>query len=592
MLNIIILSLLSFSAQAKLTAQIDRTQISENDSLNYSLTLDETSLGSEPDFSALNKDFSILSKSQSSSLKIINGHSSAYTSWRLTLSPLRLGTITIPAIAFQGQMSKPLSLQVSSSNQTTNHNNNDPVYLTLSAGKINAYVGEQIILTVRIYHQVDILDGNLSDITANNATIQPLDRKKIYTTKVNGETYEVIEQKYAFFAQQSGIQTIAPLQLDAIISQPNNSPSDFFSPLNANNQKQTRIRSNKLTLSIKPKPANYPANAPWLPTSDLSITTRWNPNIAQLKIGDPITQITSINAKGIQGNSLPEIKTTTPTGVKNYPDQSQIKDTTTDDGITGNKTQSIAWVATSSGTIKIPEQMIYWWNTQKNQLESTVIPGRTLQVIAASGINPIATLPTNQLTEPKINTLEKNKSAVKSNAQIKKTLTANSINQSVDVWKILSLVFGAIILLLLIALYYFIRQLDQQKISTDSQKSEEKSEKSLKECTTALLRACNDNDAQATKQAINTWIEAYAERNSISTETAHEQLEPTEFYFRLNELNDSLYGKSQGEEKNSWSGKLLKHAFLLLSKELNKKSLNKKPNQPVKSTHLAELYPK
>ena len=593
-------SLLSFSVQAKLTATVDRTQISENDTLNYSLTLDQQPSGNEPDFSALNKDFSILSKSQSSSLKIINGRSSAYTSWRLELSPLRMGALTIPAIAFQGQISQPITIQinsaiqVSSANQTTANHTSDPLYLTLSASKTSAYIGEQIILTLRIYHQIDILDGSISDLTANNATIQSLDRKKVYTTRVNGVAYQVIEQKYALFAQSSGTQTVSPIQLDATIAQPSIQSTDVFAPFNAANQKQIRIRSNKLMLSIKPKPVGYPISAPWLPTSELHIASSWNPNATPLKVGDPITQTLTVTAKGVQGNSLPDVKITAPNGLKNYPDQPQIKDTTADDGITGGKTQSTAWVALHSGTVKIPDQRIYWWNTKKDHLEITDIPGQTLQVTAIPG--SVSTTPINNIPTATQTTPTKTKSASSAlQSLMKSPITANTINQSVDLWKIIASILAIIIFLLIGGLFYLLKQLDQLKNSTQTKPQDNAatpSTASLKECATAVLKACNGNDAQATKQAINAWINAYAEQHSVSVETAHEQLEPTEFYFRLNELNDSLYGKSHGEDNNSWSGKLLKHAFLLLAKELGKELLSEKTNQSVKSTHLAELYPK
>ena len=337
--------------------------------------------------------------------------------------------------------------------------NNDPIYITLSTEKTSAHVGEQILLTLKIYHQVDILDGSLSDLTANNAIIQPLNDKKIYVTKIDQTFYKVIEQHYALFAQSNGIETVAPIQLDATIAQPNTQqqPDDFFAPLNQINQKQIRVRSNQLELLIKPKPVGYPVSAFWFPTSELKVSSNLTPDVGklnspQLKVGDPITQVISISAKGVQGSSLPDLKINPPEGLNNYSDQPQIKDIINDAGVLGRKIQSIAWVPMHSGQFKIPNQSIDWWNTQKNRLEHYDIPGQIIQVMAASD-TPSEIAPSKILN---------NNTAIPQ----KPSITAASITQSVNVWKIISIVLTLFIFLLASGLLYLLKRINQFKATT------------------------------------------------------------------------------------------------------------------------------
>ncbi len=556
-------------AHGALTAQVNRTQLNTQETLTYTLTLDQQGVSREPNFSLLTQNFSIMAKEQSSNINVLNGQMNAQTSWTLELAPKHAGKFILPAILLGGQSSQPIEVNVTDGNarQTTTASQQAPISIVLTANKTSAYLQEQIILTLRVYHQVNIIDGTLSDLTANNATIKSLGNKKTYTTEIHHVMYKVIEQQYSVFAQQAGKQTISPVLLDAIIEQPTQQ-TFFLSSFNQNTQQRIQLRSNAIQLTIKPKPAQYPANALWLPTTQLQTHVSWNPSQNSMKLGDPITQVITLTAQGLPANRLPDLQPITPIGMKNYPDQPQLQDTTTDQGITGQKTQSIAWLSTQSGHFQLPSQRIYWWNTNKDELAMNDIPGRQMDVIQTPGTStPIASSNTRASFSNKI----------PRNTQLPpRVFKQNNIVTHLVWWEILAASLSGIIFLLLIGLWYLRRQI--KKLKRITQTSINEHEKILRPDLNRLfksaLQACEQSDPKIAKKAVDAWYLIFAQTHSPS------QAALSHFEQAMHQLNAHLYGY----ESTVWSGAELKQSILILEKS--------SMNSDNKTTDaLAPLYP-
>ena len=86
---------------ASLKAQTDRSEVSLNQTLTLTLTLEGANKAGTPDFSALKGDFRIVSRGQSSNFSIINGAYESQIVWNLVLQPLHEGKITIPELSVQ-----------------------------------------------------------------------------------------------------------------------------------------------------------------------------------------------------------------------------------------------------------------------------------------------------------------------------------------------------------------------------------------------------------------------------------------------------------------------------------------------------------
>jgi hypothetical protein len=97
-------------------------------------------------------------------------------------------------------------------------------------------------------------------------------------------------------------------------------------------------------------------------------------------IGDAITQTITLTAKDTPAMMLPEIKPVSLSGVSLYQQPSKVFDKSNRGQLIGRRIESFTYIFEQKGSYNIPEQIIYWWNTQTNELEQVIIPASTWQV--------------------------------------------------------------------------------------------------------------------------------------------------------------------------------------------------------------------
>ena len=245
-------------------------------------------------------------RSSSSSIQYINGRMSQSTELTFTylVMATKEGEVNIPpaTIKVDGRTYKSNGLtikvvkgnvpaqsspngqrqqaQSSSAGQSTSAPSgtvkNDDVYVKALVSNSHPYLGEQVIVTYRIYTKIQVSDLSVKklssfpgfwtkDLMDNNKQLQQS------TKIINGEQYVVADvRKLALYPQKSGKLTIDPMELECVAQIRVQSKrrrsydpfGDFFDDpffnRNVKNIKVT-IKSNKLTLDVKPLPQE---NAP------------------------------------------------------------------------------------------------------------------------------------------------------------------------------------------------------------------------------------------------------------------------------------------------------------------------------------------
>lgn len=152
----------------------------------------------------------------------------------------------------------------------------------------------QVILTLRIYHSVSLYDDStLSPLQMPEALVERLGEPRTYEKTINGIRHGVIEVRYALFPQKSGELTI-PAQLFSATTVTNGSSSVFGS----RGGRSTQVRSPSIPLTVKTKPADYPAGAPWLPARSLTLVEAWSPEPQQAQAGESLTRSLLLKAEG------------------------------------------------------------------------------------------------------------------------------------------------------------------------------------------------------------------------------------------------------------------------------------------------------
>lgn len=379
------------------SASLDRTQVKLGDSLSLTLSATDGEDVNDVDLDALRTDFSILGRSSSSNISISNGRRQSLKQLIVSLSPKREGLLSIPAFNVDGQHTQALSVTVEP--PPAPGAPDEMVRFEASVDKDSVYVQEQLILTLHIYLYVALSDSGVSELKIDNAFVKPLEQKS-YRRNDNGREAIVYELRYAIFPQQSGTLHIPQQQFSASTG----GNRRLFS--RGRPGQQLRRATQALNIEVKPRPPAF-TGVDWLPATDLTLHEQWSKDPATLKAGESITRTVQIKADGLQGIQLPALDDINVQGMSLYPDQADTSDQENGSGISGQRTQSIAFIAQNAGTYDVPAQRVIWWDVKENRQRETVLPAKTITVsgsVAAATTaitTPMTPAPVNDVPTPK-----------------------------------------------------------------------------------------------------------------------------------------------------------------------------------------------
>lgn len=513
---------------ADIRVSVDRNPVSVDESFQITFTASQ-SPDDDPDFSPLEQDFNIINQSNSSSSSWVNGKSTKVVQWIVNVMAKQTGSLVIPAIKFGKDVSRASSILVADKSSKKALDTNEDLFIDVEASPQNPYIQSQVFYTLRLYTKVNISQARLNEPELSDAVIERLGEDSNYNTQVNGVDYSVTERKYAFFPQKSGKLTIKPLVLTAEVLVNNaQSINPFF---NSQMSKTKRVESKPITLDVKPVPAEFKGQH-WLSAEQLVLKQEWSTDVAQLKVGEPVTRTLSLVAKGTTVGQLPELNTTqTSEELKAYPDQPVLQEQKKVEGLIAFREEKIALIPSKAGTYPLPAIEIPWFNTQTQKLEIAKIPEETLTTAAVATQPEPAPAPTFTPLE----TTKTDSVAIADSYQ----------NTPIWLWVSIFLALGW-----LITLIVFLRK----RRPKAEVWVEDESEINLKAAIKNLKHACANNDALAAKEALLIWGNHKFDTNNLGALAGFCDA-------RLRDeivlLNQTLYGK----ESTQWEGKKLFQAF-------------------------------
>lgn len=533
------LFLFSGLAQAAVNVWVDRNPVNINESFQLVFESDQD-VDREPDFSVLEKDFEILTRSQGSNMQIVNGSISRSVRWTINMMAKRAGSFQIPSIRFDQTSSNPVTIKVNkaASSNPSNGKANEPIFLDASATPTAGYVQEEIIYTVRFYRAVNIRGASMGDPTVKGGEVivEKLGDDKSFETMHNGRRYVVIERKYALFPQQSGKMTIEPIELTAEL---NMAARNRFDPFSQNTRTQ-RVTSDAIKLNVKAVPAAA-KNSSWLPSSRVTLQEAWSSD--KFVVGEPVTRTITIEAEGLTAAQLPSLAAAEVDGFKLYPDQPTLNDGKSESGITGLREEKIAMIPTRSGEFTLPAVTLKWWNTDKKRIETTTLPAKKIKVaVGEAGIN-------------------NNIPAISSPLPISQPVTISQQQSSESgIWFWISMALALLWLLTVMA--WFLSNRSRGESTTVEKKSKKDNGASLGE----VKKSCLANDPEATKTALLGWAKNYwPEQPPCNLQEIGVHFD-SELASELDRLSRALYAK----ESTEWQGESLWLAMKKLPKQKNK----------------------
>jgi hypothetical protein len=118
----------------------------------------------------------------------------------------------------------------------------------------------------------------------------------------------------------------------------------------------------------------------------------WDPAKLTARAGDPVTLDLTVQAKGLTAAQLPDLSSllSLPAGLKAYPEQPKLDDSSQSGALLGSRDQTIALIAVAPGHYTIPALTVSWWDTQANQQRVATLAAQTLTILPAPGSAPVA----------------------------------------------------------------------------------------------------------------------------------------------------------------------------------------------------------
>ena len=524
-------------------ASVDRTRLSEGETVVLTLESTDPTRFGRPDLSPLEQDFEILGSRQVNRLSSIGDTPRASTRWILTLQPRRSGEVTIPAIRLEDAETLPITLNVEAAVSAGNGEQLAPVFIDASLDQESVYVQAQAVLTLRIYHSVSMYDdSSLTPLRIADARVEQLGEPRTYEKRIGGVLHGVIELQYAIYPQRSGQLLIPGQTFSATLV--DRSRSNDFMPFGPRTGKVSRVKSPDIPLQVKPKPADYPADAPWLPARALGLAETWNPQPEQSQVGDSLTRRLILKVDGLSSAQLPPLPATQVDGLRRYPDQPQMDDQKSENGIVGTREEREALVPSRAGNFELPPLEIVWWNTQTDTLERTTLSARTLQVAE----NP----------------------QLQNDEQPNTPMVMTQVIEGPKLWPWqLACAVLSLTTLLGFGLWWHARR--QPAIQRAAQ-----SGPSPRTLLDDIKRACQAGDAQATRHALDAWARQQPE--TLADMAAR--------YVPLSDALDGLNGALYSEVGQQWQGEELWKAIR------NLPTAQEPSAAPQDSSALPPLYPR
>ncbi|WP_426661466.1 BatD family protein [Rhodanobacter aciditrophus] len=352
-----------------------------------------------PDLGALQQDFDILGRSQSSSLSIVNGRSSSELVIGVVLRPKHAGTITIPSLTVAGAQTAPLQLEVDPPNPAAAAAMHRSVFMEAEVTPQQAWVGQQLSYVVRLYYSGNISSGSLDTPRIDGVQLSQVGGDLRYDAVRGGRQYHVIERHYALVPQRAGTLRIPALGFQGEALDPAD-PDSFFgagTPVSAS--------APPLAAQVQAAPADW-GKAAWLPARALSLTlTGWPDANATVRVGQPINLTMKLSATGLPFETLPQLSLPALQGATVYPDQPASA--TTNDGpwLVGSRQRAFAVVPEQAGTLTLPATTLRWFDVSTGEARVAEIPAHSITVLPAAGAatsSPVAAAPAAASAAPSV----------------------------------------------------------------------------------------------------------------------------------------------------------------------------------------------
>jgi hypothetical protein len=399
-LLIILVVFLMYQAPARadvsVTLKLDRNEATLMDSITMAVKLSGARKSDAgPTIKGL-EAFDVTRRGTSSRFEIINGQVSAGIDYQYLIQPKRKGIFQVgPAeVKIKGRTYKSNSetLKIVETKRSTGaHRGSMFLNATLSSKEV--YVEEQALYILKLYRKRRVSDLSLSLPEAENLSFKQLGKPVEYRSLYNGESYQVLEVRYALIASKEGVYGIRSSRMNlTVFESEKRSPGSLFDDpfFSMSTRRPMSLDSEPLELKVVSLPAKgRPADFSGL-VGSFEISSILEPS--RINVGESATLTVRLTGRG-NIKRIPDLKIPQLEETKVYADQPVLEEKSDSRGLAGTKTMKWALVPEREGTRRIPSLSVTFFDTGRRTYRSIktrplslkVLPGRTEQIQASAG---------------------------------------------------------------------------------------------------------------------------------------------------------------------------------------------------------------
>jgi len=387
LLGLAIAGLGAAQAQAPISAEVDRTELTTDETLALTVTLDTASLLGAPQPTLPPLDgLRIVGSSSSSQISIINGAITSQAVYVYRLQPYQTGDLAIGPISVvldgQTYSTQPITVHVSQGNGAPSTSspaapaaqppaaapgelNGQDFFVEAEVDNATPYVGQQVVYTFRFYHAVNLWDQPQYQAPSFQGfwNGQQADQQD-YQVQAAGRLYRVAEIRTILFPSVVGPLTIEPARLTV--------PGGFFST-------GTTLQSRPIELDVRPLPPDAP---PGFNGAVGQFTITDTLDSPQGKVNEPLTWEVTLSGRG-NLTAAPDPAWPVLPGWRSSESQATLDTQVVDGQMTGRRVYERLLVPATSGDFGLPALEYTYFDPELEQYQT--VRTEPLSVSIAAG---------------------------------------------------------------------------------------------------------------------------------------------------------------------------------------------------------------
>lgn len=242
------------------------------------------------------------------------------------------------------------------------------LFSEVSLDKTSVYVGEPVQVTISVFTSTWFTRGiDLGNIKVNGAFTVFF--RPVSTSIVrDGQKYAGVELLYNVFPFSE--KDLEFPSLDIVVETP---PDGDFK-----GQRQV-IKSAEKRIRVKPVPPGFEQDS-WLVTTSLSLSSQWQGDPANVKVGDVLVRDISRVAQGTVSELIPPIQWDSVPGVSQYRARGTVENNQTRTSISATRTETMRFLFEKEGEVTLPALVFSWYDPVQKELFKRTLKEITIHV--------------------------------------------------------------------------------------------------------------------------------------------------------------------------------------------------------------------